>query len=181
MALPEMSPQLAFSILSEEKGGARGIHADRPDLRRIPVSPAKICQSPENEQDLRESGQVSFGKSSGLRKKPSHPGDSLKMSQGFFLLMADATCGLSSTGYESAGLLSATGFSTVSISESPKDGAVCFLSAVLQSQVSSKYFLSPKAAAGILRRAEKRGRTLPDTLQQKLTALAMTEEAKSLS
>lgn len=35
-----------------------------------------------------------------------------------------------------------------------------------------KYFLSPKACAGILRRAEKRGRELPEMLRRALTAAA---------
>ncbi len=38
--------------------------------------------------------------------------------------------------------------------------------------VPPKYFLSPKAAQGILRRAEARGRALPPTLQRALTAVA---------
>jgi hypothetical protein len=37
------------------------------------------------------------------------------------------------------------------------------LADVLEDEVAPKYFLSPRAAAGILRRAEKRGRTLPLT------------------
>jgi len=46
------------------------------------------------------------------------------------------------------------------------------LSAVLMKRALPKYFLSPRAATGILRRAEKRGRELPPALRQALTALA---------
>lgn len=46
------------------------------------------------------------------------------------------------------------------------------LTDVLQSDVLPKYFLSAKAATGILRRAERRGKTLPAQLQAALTALA---------
>ena len=47
------------------------------------------------------------------------------------------------------------------------------LSEVLESNASEKYFLSPKACAGILRRAEKRGKPLPDHLEASLKSRAM--------
>ena len=51
--------------------------------------------------------------------------------------------------------------------------AVCSLSAVLETQdVPQKYFLSPRAATGILRRAERRGRELPLALRHALQTLA---------
>ena len=61
---------------------------------------------------------------------------------------------------------------TASISESRNAAGVCTLSQVLQGEVSSKYFLSARAAAGILRRAERRGKTLPPPLEAALVALA---------
>ena len=42
------------------------------------------------------------------------------------------------------------------------------LGGILESQVEARYFLSEKAAAGILRRANKRGRQLPPLLEQAL-------------
>jgi hypothetical protein len=39
-------------------------------------------------------------------------------------------------------------------------------------EVDSKYYLSPKAAEGILRRAGRRGKTLPEALQKALEELA---------
>ena len=39
---------------------------------------------------------------------------------------------------------------------------------VLEATVPSRFFLSPKAAAGILRRARKRGRDLPEPLERAL-------------
>lgn len=73
---------------------------------------------------------------------------------------------------KSGSLQSRTEFWTVSTSEWPKDAAVCTLSAVLEKEVPRRFFLSSRAAAGILRRAAKRGRTLPTHLQQALEALA---------
>lgn len=55
------------------------------------------------------------------------------------------------------------------ISEWPNDADVCLLSQVLETDsIPPKYFLSPKACAGILRRAEKRGKALPPMLYQAL-------------
>jgi len=48
----------------------------------------------------------------------------------------------------------------------------CSLSSILEPVVAPKYYLSPRACAGILRRAEKRGRTLPLTLLKALEAAA---------
>ena len=63
-----------------------------------------------------------------------------------------------------------------SSSESPNGVDECSssLSLILQSQteVDSRYLLSGKAAQGILRRANKRGKTLPHNLQQALEAVA---------
>lgn len=62
------------------------------------------------------------------------------------------------------------GPSTPNISDWPNAAAVCSLSQVLETgSIPWRYYLSPKACAGILRRAEKRGYSLPETLQQALT------------
>ncbi len=63
---------------------------------------------------------------------------------------------------------------TLSTSEWPKDAAACSLSQVLVADADPKYFLSPKACRGILRRAEKRGRELPPSLRQALESVAQT-------
>jgi hypothetical protein len=49
--------------------------------------------------------------------------------------------------------------------------SACLLLGVLEvHDVPQKYFLSPKACAGILRRADKRGRVLPGALSRALLA-----------
>ena len=55
---------------------------------------------------------------------------------------------------------------TLKTSESHSDAEDCFLSDVLQEtgEILPRYYLSPTAAAGILKRAEKRGKTIPDAL-----------------
>lgn len=58
------------------------------------------------------------------------------------------------------------------ISEWPNDAAVCLLSQVLeQTSIPQRYFLSAKACAGILRRAEKRAKKLPPMLEQALRSV----------
>ena len=66
-----------------------------------------------------------------------------------------------------------TGFTT-SLTSSPPPNISTSLSAILESPSPRlrKYFLSAKAAQGILRRASKRGRVLPAQLQQALESLA---------
>ncbi|SIQ69886.1 hypothetical protein SAMN05880558_1051, partial [Aeromonas sp. RU39B] len=61
------------------------------------------------------------------------------------------------------------------ISEWPNDAAVCLLSQVLeQGSIPQRYFLSATACAGILRRAEKRARSLPHLLQTALERVVQT-------
>src|SRR3990167_3068266 len=56
---------------------------------------------------------------------------------------------------------------------SHKDEGVSSLSEILETgKVESRYFLSRKACAGILRRAEKRGKKLPEQLHKALVANA---------
>lgn len=55
----------------------------------------------------------------------------------------------------------------------PSDGVVCSLSDILETGgVPRKYYLSPKACSGILRRAEKQGKELPKVLEDALLAQA---------
>ncbi len=65
------------------------------------------------------------------------------------------------------------GSQTPNISTWPNDAAVCSLSQVLEKgSIPQKYFLSSMACAGILRRAESRGKTLPMTLHRALRTVA---------
>lgn len=61
------------------------------------------------------------------------------------------------------------GCSMPNISEWPNDAAVVSLSRVLErGSIPRRYFLTPKACAGILRRAETRGKVLPERLARAL-------------
>ncbi len=53
---------------------------------------------------------------------------------------------------------------------------VCFLSDVLQVDAPRRYCLSPRACQGIISRAEKRGKSLPEPLGEVLRAIAAKAE-----
>ena len=59
------------------------------------------------------------------------------------------------------------------ISESRSGAVACSLSSILETgPIPQRFFLSKKACAGILRRAEKRGKELPAQLREALEAVA---------
>jgi hypothetical protein len=71
---------------------------------------------------------------------------------------------------------------TPNISEWPNDAVVCSLSQVLeQTSIPQRFFLSSTACAGILRRAEKRGKQLPTPLRIALTEVAQTAKVNDSS
>ena len=83
----------------------------------------------------------------------------------------------SSGRWESAGMASPIECWTLSTSEFPSEDGACSssLADVLEQPTVpglSRYFLSPKAAQGILRRAGRRGRSLPEPLETALQAVA---------
>ena len=65
---------------------------------------------------------------------------------------------------------------TLNTSEYPSVGVVCSLSDILETgDVPQRFFLSAKACRGILRRAAKRGKKLPEPLQLALEAAGGTK------
>ncbi len=85
--------------------------------------------------------------------------------------------------FQNSGMGSPTEFLTLSSPEhastlgpSLNDGAVCSLSDILETgDVPLRYFLTAKACRGILRRAEKRGKSLPPQLARALQQVADSE------
>jgi hypothetical protein len=68
---------------------------------------------------------------------------------------------------------SPTEFLTLNILEYPSDGVASSLSDILEAgEVPQRYYLSATACRGILRRAEKRGKELPEALRSALLAVA---------
>lgn len=88
----------------------------------------------------------------------------------------------SSGAFKNSGMASPGGCWMLSTSEwtaSPEpslnDAGVCSLSDILQetSDVPQQFFLSPKACAGIIRRAAGRGKTLPEPLGEALRQVSL--------
>jgi len=90
--------------------------------------------------------------------------------------MEDGILVPSSGRWANSGMGSPTEFLTLSSSEFPSAGDASSLSDILETgDLQPKYFLSPKACAGILRRAAKRGKVLPPQLARALQAAAGLE------
>lgn len=75
----------------------------------------------------------------------------------------------SSRGWGNSGIGTPIGLWTLNTSEFPSGGVESSLSDILETGgVPQQCFLSAEACAGILRRAEKRGKTLPERLRTAL-------------
>ena len=86
---------------------------------------------------------------------------------------ADGTLEPFSGAWSNSGTGSPTECLTLSSSEWPSDAAVCSLSDTLETgDVPQRFYLSATACRGILRRAEKRGKELPEPLRLALEAAA---------
>ena len=87
--------------------------------------------------------------------------------------MEDGILVPSSGSWANLGMGSPTEFLTLNTSEWPSAAAVCSLSDTLETgDVPQRYFLSATACKGILRRAEKRGKHLPQSLAEALRGAA---------
>jgi len=83
------------------------------------------------------------------------------------------TLAASSVRWANSGMGGATGCLMLKTSESHKDASECLLSDTLEiGNLPQKYYLSPRACQGILRRAEKRGKKLPENLYQALLTVS---------
>lgn len=91
--------------------------------------------------------------------------------------MEDGTLVPSQGRWQNSGIHSDGVCLTHNTSESPKDAEESFLLDVLQDSqsISDRYCLSQRAAEGILRRAKRRGKTLPETLETALRSLISSE------
>lgn len=144
-------------------------------------SPAKTSPSPESDeawgQKKNEREAASPMPSLTLFDSIDLPPSSSKMYRDSSPAMPGETLGLSSLRWASSGTGGPTGFSTLSSSECPSDDDGCSfapstLAQVLEPIAPQRFYLSARAATGILRRATRRGRLLPTALQTALEALA---------
>lgn len=146
------------------------------------LSPAGSPASPSPSQGNASDGTTSAGTSSGTRS--SSPATSVRRSSSSKTFPAslhqirEALSERSSLTWPKQGFITSNGEClTPKTSESPNGGEEfsSSLAAILQSSVDVKYSLSVKACAGILRRAGRRGRTLPAPLVAALEAVALQQ------
>lgn len=137
---------------------------------------AKTSPSPGNEPDSTANAPASSSKQPESLTLFSDPegGSSLRTFPDFFPATAAGISESFSRRWPNSGFTTSPGECwTADTSECPSDGAASSsLPDVLEATVPDRFYLSPKAAAGILRRALKRGRELPKHLHAALTALA---------
>ena len=142
-------------------------------------SPAKTSQSPENEKDSRVNDQDCSSRQpeSLTLFSDQEDGCSLKTyPDSFHPTEAEISESFSRRWPSSGFMTSPTEFWTADTSECPSGGGVfSSLPDVLEATVPERFFLSPKAAAGILRRAEKRGKRVPAPLERALRELSEEE------
>lgn len=97
-----------------------------------------------------------------------------------FCQMPPTLSGVFSGPFQNSGMAARGECWTLSSSEWPSDASVCSLSDILEPlPLPERYFLSPRACAGILRRAEKRGKVLPQRLREALEAVASTSQPET--
>ncbi len=138
--------------------------------------PARISAWPVSGPALGEHAAVSGLSSTGCCPNCGHDGRLSRMFPGCSPRLEDVTSQRCSPAWMNSGSLSHGEYWTHNTSESPNAVAACSLSAVLIDAPASKYWLSAKAARGILRRAERRGKDLPQALRAALMSLAGTPE-----
>ena len=110
------------------------------------------------------------GKLLDLWKKRKANFSSSKMCLVFYPLTKEKILESLSERWATSGILAPGGCLTLSTLEYPSEGKEysSLADVLLTQEVLPKFFLSPKACEGILRRANRRGKTLPLALQEAL-------------
>ena len=136
---------------------------------------AKISASPEKELAWMENVHAWPETLRDCFEKFARAGSSGRMCPELFPLTPDGTSGHSSGRWPTSGLAWRGACLTLNSSECPSVVEESSLSDILETtDLPARYFLSPTACAGILRRAEKRGRELPKPLRAALEEVAQT-------
>ena len=144
-----------------------------PSIASQPESLAKTGPLQEEELESKERDLASFLSLRESCRSFDPVGLSSRMYPDFSVATEAETLQRSSGfSWSSAGMGYRGVCSTANFSESPNVAVVCTLSDILEPHAPRRFFLSPKAAAGILRRAKKRGRTLHEHLRRALESIA---------
>lgn len=152
----------------------RNISDNQLSIFSLQEPPASPSVSPDSGADFQRQAEtwplnfVEYLQSSGQN------GFCGRTSPVFFQLTVAGPSGPSFEGFESAGIVAHGGCWTLSFSEYPSVAVGSSLSDILETTGDhlQRYYLSPKACAGIIRRAGNRGRMLPEPLADALAAVA---------
>lgn len=186
-------PAIVTIAWSGEESHGIGFEEASPTLRgvnhgaHVPLifsaagSPARTCPSPETEQGspaIAPASSSSSPESPGLFDPDGFSSRTYPVSS---LARAVGTSEACLERWPTSGMAWPGGFSTAVSSECRSDAGGCSssersLTEILEppQNVPARYSLSARAALGILRRAEKRGRALPSPLLVALEAVART-------
>lgn len=136
-------------------------------------SPAKTSPSQVSVLDLPDTEQVSSGTHSILRPISKRDSSSWRTCQDCSAPTVDTTSESLSLHWPTQGIRMSNGeFWIRSSSECPNVAVASSLSQILEQHTDDRYLLSAKACAGILRRATRRGKKLPEPLAVALEAVA---------
>ena len=157
------------------KAGPPAVMIGSQQISGAPDFPAKTSQSLEREKDSEKESDPSLPSPSLTLWNDSDLGGSCwKTSQVSTLPTMEGTSSPSSMKWTNSGMVFRGEVLMHDSSESPRDAVEYSLSRVLEATAPERFFLSAKAAVGILRRAGRRGKKLPDTLNEALTSLALS-------
>lgn len=191
----ECSPVTSPESLSTTTSPNSTRPSSNPWTSSLEAPPAQIGQSLEIVPDSAVSEPTSTGISSASETRSSPSGQSGKTSPASSASTRARTSlaswapswappslfppqdGLAQVWQAAPEALRLGGCSTLNGSECPNAAAACSLSQILEASAPTRFYLSAKAARGILRRAEKRGRKLPTALESALRALSGLTEA----
>ena len=161
------------AVALQGTGGKPGQGYPAVLISSSPASPARTCPWPESGPVSPVSAQDSSLSLSECWAKFGPAGSSSRMSLGLCHRIEDVTSPSFSVRWPNSGMAWRGEYLIAATSEFPSGAAECTLSDVLEDRlVPQRYYLSPKAAAGILRRAERRGKKLPPRLERALQATA---------
>ena len=139
-------------------------------------SPAKTSALQGSAQDSQASDPVLPLHSLTLWSSDDLGGSCWKMSLGSSVPTAALTSDGFSMKWSNSGMAYRGELWTLDTMESPSDAVECSLSQVLNPTAPPRFSLSAKAASGILRRVEKRGKILPEILTDALRKIASGQE-----
>ena len=141
-------------------------------------SPAKTSASPESALDSQASAAALPSHFLTLWSSDDLSGSCWKMSLGSSVPTAALTSDGFSMKWSNSGMAFRGECWTLDTLESPSDAVECSLSQVLNPTAPQRFSLSARAASGILRRANRRGKVLPATLQTALEGIG-TEQPQN--